>query len=161
MVDWMVEVTTSFKCSIRTYFLAVAIFDAYLRKNQGVQVLENSHVHAVGVASMYLASKYEDIYPLHSKVVAEKISHNAFSQKQILAKEEEFLRLFQFEFDFITPYDIHQTYMHIIRKRHSRNKQEESCLAKIEELSLLLIRMAMQNVQFSIYSNTMLVYTCI
>lgn len=33
MVDWMVEVTTSFKCSIRTYFLAVAIFDGYLRKN--------------------------------------------------------------------------------------------------------------------------------
>ena len=27
MVDWMVEVTTSFKCTIRTYFLAVAIFD--------------------------------------------------------------------------------------------------------------------------------------
>ena len=31
MVDWMVEVTTSFKCTIRTYFLAVAIFDTYLR----------------------------------------------------------------------------------------------------------------------------------
>lgn len=32
MVDWMVEVTTSFKCTIRTYFLAVAIFDEYLRR---------------------------------------------------------------------------------------------------------------------------------
>ena len=31
MVDWMVEVTTSFKCTIRTYFLAVAIFDEYIR----------------------------------------------------------------------------------------------------------------------------------
>lgn len=31
MVDWMVEVTTSFKCTTRTYFLAVAIFDNYLR----------------------------------------------------------------------------------------------------------------------------------
>lgn len=35
MVDWMVEVTTSFKCTVRTYFLAVAIFDTYLRKMQG------------------------------------------------------------------------------------------------------------------------------
>ena len=31
MVDWMVEVTTSFKCTTRTYFLAVAIFDNYIR----------------------------------------------------------------------------------------------------------------------------------
>jgi len=37
MVDWMVEVTTSFKCTIRTYFLAVAIFDEYLRTQQGVK----------------------------------------------------------------------------------------------------------------------------
>ena len=81
MVDWMVEVTTSFKCGVRTYFLAVAIFDAYFRLKQGTKVLENSDVHLVGVGAMYLASKYEDIYPLHSKVVSEKISHGAFSQK--------------------------------------------------------------------------------
>jgi hypothetical protein len=79
MVDWMVEVTTSFKCTIRTYFLAVAIFDSYLRAQQGVKVLENSDVHKIGIGAMYLASKYEDIYPLHSKVVSEKISHGAFS----------------------------------------------------------------------------------
>lgn len=65
--------------------------------------------------------------------------------------------------DFITPYDIHQTYMHIIRKRivTKGDKNEDTCLSKIEELSLLLIRMAMQNVVFSTYSVTMLVYTCI
>ena len=94
MVDWMVEVTTSFKCTTRTYFLAVAIFDNYLRGMQGKKVMENSDVHLVGVGCMYLASKYEDIYPLHSKVVSEKISHGAFSQKQILSREEEFLKLF-------------------------------------------------------------------
>ena len=79
MVDWMVEVTTSFKCTVRTYFLAVAIFDTFLRFQQGRKVLENSDVHSIGVGTMYLASKYEDIYPLHSKVVSEKISHGAFS----------------------------------------------------------------------------------
>ena len=107
MVDWMVEVTTSFKCTIRTYFLAVAIFDNYLSAMQGKKVMENSDVHQVGVGAMYLASKYEDIYPLHSKVVSEKISHGAFSQKQILAREEEFLKIFNFEMDFVTGYDLH------------------------------------------------------
>jgi len=162
MVDWMVEVTTSFKCTIRTYFLAVAIFDNYIRRMQGKKVLENSDVHIIGVGAMYLASKYEDIYPLHSKVVSEKISHGAFTQKQILAREEEYLRLFQFEMDFITPYDLHQTYVHLIKKRLGTNKDkdETKMLARIEELSLLLVRMAMQNIQFTTYSTTMLVYTC-
>ena len=44
-------------------------------------MLENSDVHSIGIGAMYLASKYEDIYPLHSKVVSEKISHGAFTQK--------------------------------------------------------------------------------
>ena len=122
--------------------------------------MENSKVHSIGVGAMYLASKYEDIYPLHSKVVSEKISHGAFSQKEILAREEEFLCLFQFEMDFVTPYDLHQTYVHLMRKRLAADSVETKMLGRIEELSLLLIRMAMQNNQFQTYSNTMLVYSC-
>jgi len=63
--------------------------------------------------------------------------------------------------DFITPYDLHQTYVHLIKKRLGTNKDkdETKMLARIEELSLLLVRMAMQNIQFTTYSTTMLVYT--
>lgn len=107
MVDWMVEVCTSFKCSQRTYFLAVELFDQYLSLKKGVKELGNGDVHGIGVASMYMASKYEDIYPLHSRIVSEKISHKAFTQKEILAKEEDFLRVFDFQFDFVTAWDIH------------------------------------------------------
>lgn len=34
MMDWMVEVCTSFKCSTRTYFLATQVFDKFLLKLQ-------------------------------------------------------------------------------------------------------------------------------
>ena len=30
MLDWLVEVTTAFKCRERTYFLASKLFDDYL-----------------------------------------------------------------------------------------------------------------------------------
>jgi Cyclin, N-terminal domain len=30
MMDWMVEVCTSFKCTPRAYFLATQLFDKYL-----------------------------------------------------------------------------------------------------------------------------------
>ena len=50
--------------------------------------------------------------------------------------------------DFITTYDLHQTYIHLINKRLGAkgDKNETRMLHKIEELSLLLIRMALQNV---------------
>jgi len=54
--------------------------------------------------------------------------------------------------------------MQLIKKKivTKENKDtEEANLAKIEELSLLLVRMALQNNTFSSYSNTNLVYTCI
>jgi hypothetical protein len=41
--------------------------------------MQNKDVHSIGVASMYIGSKYEDVYPLHSKIVSEKISHRAIS----------------------------------------------------------------------------------
>ena len=82
MTDWMVEVCTSFNCAKRSYYLAQQVFDKYCiaTRLQG-KVLENKDIHEVGVAAMYIASKYEDIQPLHSKVVSEKIAHKAISAK--------------------------------------------------------------------------------
>jgi hypothetical protein len=117
MSDWMIEVCTSFKCAPRTYFLAVTIMDKYLISSlQNGIVRENTEIHLMGVVSMYLASKYEDVYPLHSKIISEKIAHGAISQKQIIDKEREFLALFHFEIDFITHFDFHQTYTDKIEK---------------------------------------------
>ena len=89
MTDWMVEVCSSFKCTERTYFVAVQIFDKYLTKiyqNKG-KALQNKDVHRIGVTSMFLASKYEDVLPLSSKIVSEKIAHRAIPAKEILKKE--------------------------------------------------------------------------
>ena len=111
MMDWMVEVCTSYKCSKRTYFLAAQIFDKYLVKVRSAgKVLTNKDVHAIGVTAMYLASKYEDIFPLHSKIVSDKIAHKAISARDILKKEQDFLQIFDYQIDFVTHYDFHQTY---------------------------------------------------
>jgi G2/mitotic-specific cyclin 3/4 len=78
MVDWMVEVCTSFKTSERAYFLSVSLFDNYLRRIS--QKVENKDIHLIGLGCMYLGSKYEDVNPLLSKTVADKIAHKAFTQ---------------------------------------------------------------------------------
>jgi len=104
----MVEAIKSFKCSPRVYFLAVELFDQYLRKSYSVakKSLNNDHVHSAGLGCMFLASKYEDIFPMHSRTIAEKIAHGAFTRHEVLKKEEELLLLFDFDLSLITPYDI-------------------------------------------------------
>ena len=53
-------------------------------------ILENKDIHKGGVVAMYLGSKYEDVFPLHSKIVSEKIAHNAISPLEIVAKALEY-----------------------------------------------------------------------
>jgi Cyclin, N-terminal domain len=56
---------------------------------------------------MYLASKYEDVYPFSSYIAYERISHKAVSQKEVLRMEGELLRLFEFSLELVTPFDFH------------------------------------------------------
>ena len=122
MMDWMIEVCTSFKCAPRTYFLATTIFDKYLvAMHQNDHCLNNKMIHTIGVTSMYMASKYEDIFPLHSKVVSEKIAHGSITAKEVVAKEREFLTLFDFNTDFVTHFDFLQTYNDKIDKQLKYN----------------------------------------
>jgi cyclin-A len=107
MVDWMIEVCTSFQCSDRTWFLAVIIFDQYLDKLKGIKVIKNPDVHSIGICCMYIAAKYEDVYPFSSYIAYERISHKAVSQKDILKMEGDFYRLFEFSLEYVSPFDFH------------------------------------------------------
>lgn len=140
MTDWMIEVCTSFKCSKRTYFVATQIFDKYLTRISKIQgkVLQNKDIHSIGVTAMFLASKYEDILPLSSKIMSEKIAHKTIPAKNILKQEAEFLNLFDFEIDFITHHDFFHTY----KEKLTHKLKNDACPNKYE-LTDLLCRQAL------------------
>ena len=78
MVDWMVEVLTAFKCSDQTFFLTVSLMNRYfsaLCEGPKARPLDLSELHVTGVTCMFIASKYEDVYPLLMKTVFNKIGH--------------------------------------------------------------------------------------
>jgi len=56
--------------------LAVNILDRYFDglNKQNIS-LELSELHTTGVVCMFMASKYEDIYPLLMKTVYNKVGH--------------------------------------------------------------------------------------
>jgi hypothetical protein len=90
MVDWMIEVLTNFKCEDQTFFLAVNLLDRYLKnKPQSVEIAD---LHVMGVTTMFIASKYEDVYPLKMKMVFEKIAHKKLPIERIKSLELDILK---------------------------------------------------------------------
>lgn len=95
MVDWMLEVLTTFKNSDQTFFLAVNLMDRYFKSLE--RSSPSSELHLTGVVSMFIASKYEDVVPLMMRTVVNKIGHNKFELKAIEDKELEMLRVLGFK----------------------------------------------------------------
>lgn len=60
LIDWINEVHTQFHLVAETFQLAVAIIDRYL---QAVKDTKRSHLQLVGVTALFIAAKYEELFP--------------------------------------------------------------------------------------------------
>ena len=94
MVDWMVEVLTSFKCKDQTFFMAISLMDRYLSLKTERRLI--SDLHSIGVTSIFLASKYEDILPLRMSTVVDKIAHHKVPSELITNIERDILMLLDY-----------------------------------------------------------------
>lgn len=88
MVDWMIEVLTNYKCDDNSFFMAINTMDRYFKAMEDKE-LQPAELHLIGVTTMFMASKFEDIYPLRLRIVHEKIAHKKLSTQEIKAKETE------------------------------------------------------------------------
>ena len=103
LIDWMIEVFDAYCSETQTFFICVEIFDNFLSKTKNI--LNNSHVHLIGIASMFIASKFEDLCPIQMYHAKEKIGHNKFSAESIKEKEKEILQNIDFDLIFSTTFD--------------------------------------------------------
>jgi hypothetical protein len=94
MVDWMVEVLSTFKCSDQAFFKTIQLMDRYYAEIGAT--LGTSTLHMTGVVAMFIATKYEDIIPLLLRTIINKVGHNKFTKKQVMEKELEMLRVFKY-----------------------------------------------------------------
>jgi hypothetical protein len=87
MVDWMIEVLSNYKCEDYTFFLAVNLMDRHFKAS--TKILHPNDLHSIGIAAMFMASKFYDVYPLRLKIVYEKIAHKKMSCDEIKNQETE------------------------------------------------------------------------
>lgn len=91
LVDWLIEVAEEYKLSSETLYLAVSYIDRYLSK----KTVMRGKLQLVGVASMLLASKYEEIYaPSVDEFVY--ISDNTYSKEEVFCMESNVLDTLEF-----------------------------------------------------------------
>jgi cyclin A len=92
LIDWLVEVAEEYKLSRESLFLSVNYIDRFLSQ---MSVLRGK-LQLVGAASMFLAAKFEEIYPPD---VAEfvYITDDTYTKKQVLRMEHLILKVLSFD----------------------------------------------------------------
>lgn len=91
----MIEVLSSFNCAKNTFFVAIDIMDSYLSRTTAS--FETKDIHLIGVTSMLLASKMEEIVPFKVSTVIDKMTHGKIQAREVVRCEEDILHTLNFE----------------------------------------------------------------
>lgn len=99
LVDWLVEVHMKFRLVPETLYLSVNILDRYLTLVQ----VERRKLQLVGVTSLLLACKYEEIYPPEVRDCV-YITDRAYTRQDVIDMEQHIIQTLGFRLTVATAY---------------------------------------------------------
>merc|ERR1719369_1642590 len=91
LVDWLVEVAEEYKLQTETLYLAVSYIDWFL----SYMSVQRAKLQLVGTACMFIASKYEEIYPPDVGEFV-YITDDTYNKRQVLRMEHLVLKVLGF-----------------------------------------------------------------
>ena len=163
MVDWMIEVLSVFDCVDETFFLSVNIMDIFYQKTK--KVFHNEDVHLIGITSMFISCKFQEIYPISLKNFVTKIGHDMFTQNDIKNMENQILSEIGVEvlvstsvYDFLKTYfcDFFYNNNSLIKKNCDLKIYNE-----IKFVAIYLSKLVVHYEYFYIYEDSMKAIGCI
>ncbi|CAN4092634.1 unnamed protein product [Withania somnifera] len=92
LVDWLVEVSEEYKLLSDTLYLTVSYLDRFLSMN----VIYRQKLQLLGVSSMLIAAKYEEISPPHVEDFC-YITDNTYTKEEVVKMEADVLKSLKFE----------------------------------------------------------------
>jgi len=92
LVDWLVEVGEEYKLNTETLYLAVSYIDRFL----SFMSVQRAKLQLVGTAAMFIASKYEEIYPPDVGEFV-YITDDTYNKRQVLRMEHLVLKVLGFD----------------------------------------------------------------
>ncbi|XP_073480087.1 G2/mitotic-specific cyclin-B2 [Aquarana catesbeiana] len=128
LVDWLIQVNSRFQFLQETLYMGIAIMDRFLQ----VQPISRGKLQLVGVTSLLVASKYEEMY---SPEVADfaYITDNAYTTSQI--REMEMIILRELNFDLGRPLPLH--FLRRASKACSADAEQHTLAKYLMELTLV------------------------
>ena len=105
LIDWLIDVHLKYKLVPQTMYIAVNLIDRYLEKNE----TSRAKLQLVGVTAMFIACKYEEIYPPDLKDFV-YITDGAYVKQDVLDMEYKMLKSLEFNITFPTQWNIFEIY---------------------------------------------------
>ena len=105
LIDWLIDVHLKYKMVPQTMYISVNLIDRYLSKNE----TNRMKLQCVGVASMFIASKYEEIYPPELKDFV-YITDKAYVKSDVLGMEYKMLTSLNFDITFPTQWSFFEIF---------------------------------------------------
>ena len=105
LIDWLIDVHLKYKLVPQTMYIAVNLIDRYLEKN----VTNRAKLQLVGITAMWIACKYEEIYPPELKDFV-YITDGAYVKSDVLRMENKMLASLNFNITFPTQWTLFETY---------------------------------------------------
>lgn len=128
LIDWLIEVHTRFRLLPETLFLAVNIVDRFLSRK--VILLEK--LQLVGVAAMFIAAKYEEVFSPHVQYFRH-VADDGFTEEEILQAERVVLSTLNYNLSYPNP----MNFLRRISKADQYDFQTRTVAKYLMEISLL------------------------
>ena len=82
LIEWVIDVHRKFRLVPEALYVCVNIIDQYMSKKK----ITKSQLHLLGVTTLMIAAKYEEIYPPKLRDYL-AVSENKFTEKMVLKME--------------------------------------------------------------------------
>ena len=105
LIDWLIDVHLKYRLLPQTMYIAVNLIDRYLAKAE----TNRAKLQLVGVTAMFIACKYEEIYPPELKDFV-YITDGAYVKSDVLKMETKMLSKLNFDVTFPTQWTLFETY---------------------------------------------------
>ncbi|KDP41661.1 hypothetical protein JCGZ_16068 [Jatropha curcas] len=133
LVDWLVEVAQEYKLVSDTLYLTVSYIDRFL----SLKVLNRQKLQLLGVSSMLIASKYEEISPPNVEDFC-YITDNTYTKDEVVKMEADLLKSLKFELGSPTVKTFLRRFTNVAQEDYKMlNLQLEFLGYYLSELSLL------------------------
>lgn len=105
LLDWLVTVHSKFRLLQETLYITVNLIDRYLSK----RMVTKKQLQLVGVTALFIAAKYEEIYPPNAKDFL-TTTEGVYTKMHLVKMEVDMLKVMNFQITFPTPWRFLEKY---------------------------------------------------